>query len=60
MDSLTLELSLEQQFALRTYEIEVAQLSQGQAQEFLLEVVRQLMVKDNAIRSLLKPNLGFS
>ncbi len=49
---LTLELSLEQKFSLRRYEHEVAMLSQHEAQEFLLKVLQQLMIKDNVIRSL--------
>jgi Phycobilisome degradation protein nblA len=51
---LQLELSLEQKFNLKMYEDQIKGLSQAQAQEFLLEVLRQLMVKDNVIRSLLK------
>jgi Phycobilisome degradation protein nblA len=57
MNVLKLELSLEQQFSLRKYEKQVAELSQEQAQKFLLDVLHQLMVKDNAIRSLLKSAL---
>ncbi len=59
MDVLPLELSLEQQFALRKYEKQVTDLSQDQAQEFLVEAFRQLMIKDNAIRSLMKSGYGF-
>jgi hypothetical protein len=58
MDILALELTLEQQFALRKYQSQVKELSQDQAQEFLLEAFRQLMVKDNAIRSLVKSGAG--
>jgi hypothetical protein len=54
----TLELSLEQEFSLRKYQEQVAQLDRDQAQEFLLEVLRQLMIKDNAIRSLLKSGVN--
>ena len=54
MMELQLELSLEQKFNLKLYEDQVKGLSREQAQEFLLEVLRQLMVKDNVIRSLLK------
>jgi Phycobilisome degradation protein nblA len=57
MDNLALELSLEQQFSLRKYESQVKELSQTQSQEFLLEALRQLMVKDNAIRSLVKSDM---
>lgn len=54
---LQLELSLEQKFNLKMYEDQVKGLSQSQAQEFLLEVLRQLMVKDNVIRSLLRNSM---
>ncbi len=53
-----LELSLEQQFSLRKYEKQVTKLDRIQAQKFLLEALRQLMVKDNAIRSLVKSGSG--
>lgn len=59
MDVLPLELSLEQQFHLKKYEHQVTDLSQKQAQEFLVEAFRQLMLKDNAIRSLMKSGFGF-
>lgn len=49
-----LDLSLEQQFNLKIYEEQVKGLSQEESQQFLLEVMRQLMVKDNVIRHLLK------
>jgi hypothetical protein len=51
---LPLSLSMEQQFNLRLYEGQVKVLSQDQAQDFLLEVMRQLMIKDNVIRHLMK------
>jgi Phycobilisome degradation protein nblA len=54
VDILSLELSLEQQFSLAKYEQQVKGLSQDRAQEFLVEAFRQLMVKDNVIRSLVK------
>jgi Phycobilisome degradation protein nblA len=59
MNLSALELSLEQQFSLVKYQEQVTHLSQDQAQEFLLEVLRQLMVKDNAIRSLIRSGMGF-
>jgi hypothetical protein len=46
-------LSLEQKFNLRLYEQQVKGLSSEESQQFLLEVMRQLMVKDNMIRHLL-------
>ncbi|BAZ51572.1 NblA/ycf18 family protein [Nostoc sp. CENA67] len=47
-------LSLEQKFNLKVYEEQVKGLSQEQSQEFLLELLRQLMIKENVIKHLLK------
>lgn len=57
MNIAVLELSLEQQFSLKHYENQVTKLSPAQAQDFLIEVLRQLMVKDNVIRSLMKSEM---
>lgn len=51
---LPLTLTMEQQFNMKVYEEQVKQMNAEQAQEFLLEVMRQLMVKDNVIRHLMK------
>ncbi|BDA74796.1 phycobilisome degradation protein NblA [Rivularia sp. IAM M-261] len=48
------ELTLEQQFRLQTLKDQVQTLSQQEAQEFLMEVLRQMMVKDNLVKRLLK------
>lgn len=50
-------LSLEQKFSLKLYEENVKELSHEQSQELLLEVMRQLMVKDNMIKQLIKNNV---
>jgi Phycobilisome degradation protein nblA len=52
-----LQLSLEQEFALMQYEKQVASVDYAQAQELLIEAFRQLMVKDNVIRSLMKSEM---
>jgi Phycobilisome degradation protein nblA len=57
MMELPLGLSLEQNFNLKVYEDQVKSLSQEQAQDYLLEVMRQLMIKDNVIRHLMKVSL---
>lgn len=57
MMELPLSLSLEQNFNLKVYEDQVKGLSQEQAQDYLLEVMRQLMIKDNVIRHLMKVSL---
>ena len=48
------QLSLEQQFRLETLKDQVKSLSQEEAQNFLLEVLRQMMVKDNLVKHLIK------
>jgi hypothetical protein len=51
---LPLALTMEQQFRLKVCEDQVKNLSAEQAQDFLLEIMRQLMIKDNVIRHLIK------
>lgn len=48
------KLTLEQQFKLEVLKDQVKKLSQEQAQEYLIEVFRQMMVKDNLMKQLLK------
>jgi Phycobilisome degradation protein nblA len=54
MNTPKLQLSLEQEFTLVQYEKQVISIGQPQAQELLIEALRQLMVKDNVIRALMK------
>lgn len=49
-----MELSLEQKFNLKLYEEQVKGLSPEESKTFLLEVLRQLMVKDNMLKHLIK------
>ncbi|MEO1006850.1 MAG: NblA/ycf18 family protein [Cyanobacteria bacterium J06638_38] len=51
---LPMELSLEQQFNLKIYEKQVKSMSHEEAQQFLVEVLRQLMVKENMVKHLMK------
>ncbi|NET33166.1 MAG: phycobilisome degradation protein nblA [Cyanothece sp. SIO1E1] len=53
-----MELSLEQKFNLKLYEEQIKGLSPEESQKFLLEVLRQLMLKDNMVKHLLKRGLG--
>ncbi|AFZ36385.1 MAG: hypothetical protein Kow0049_12800 [Stanieria sp.] len=48
------QLTLEQQFKLQVLRDQVQELSREQAQEYLLEMFRQMMVKDNLVKHLLK------
>ena len=52
------ELSLEQRFNLKVYEEQVKRMDQDEAQSCLLEVLRQLMVKENVIKQLLKQSVA--
>jgi hypothetical protein len=49
-----LALTPEQEFNLIVYKEQVKGLAQEHAQEFLVEVLRQLMIKDNVIKSLMR------
>ncbi|BAY99326.1 phycobilisome degradation protein NblA [Tolypothrix tenuis PCC 7101] len=49
-----MDLNLEQKFNLKVYEEQIKSLNQEESQKLLLEVMRQLMVKDNMIKHLLK------
>ena len=48
------QLSLEQQFRLQILSEQVQNLSQEEAKEYLLEMFRQMMVKDNLFKHLIK------
>ena len=47
-------LTLEQQFKLTVVKEQVKDLSLEQAQEFVVEMMRQMMVKDNLVKQMLK------
>jgi Phycobilisome degradation protein nblA len=51
------DLSIEQEFNLRVYEEQVKNLNLHEAQEFLLEVLRQSMVKENLFRQMIKTGI---
>ncbi len=53
----SLELTLEQEFNLKVYEEQVKNMTQEQAQGYLLEILRQIMVKDNLIKHLITSNM---
>jgi Phycobilisome degradation protein nblA len=48
------ELSLEQQFNVRAIELNTHNLSLDQMRDLLVEMSRQLLVKDNVLRHLIK------
>lgn len=53
-DQMPGNLSMEQQFKLKVLTDQVQGLSLEQAQEYVVEVMRQMMVKDNLVKHLLK------
>lgn len=54
LPKLNLELTTEQQFMLRVYQQQIAKLSPEDCGKLLLETITQNMMKDNAIKALLK------
>ncbi|WP_017323964.1 NblA/ycf18 family protein [Synechococcus sp. PCC 7336] len=53
MESST-SLSMEQQFQLQLLHRDVKKMNREQAQEFLMELLQQMMLKDNAIAQMFK------
>jgi hypothetical protein len=53
-----IELSLEQQFSLRSFETQVERMSREQAQDFLIKLYEQMMVKENMYKHFLKHQWG--
>lgn len=50
--------SLEQQFKLRIYEKQIEHLTLKEAQEFLMQVLRQSMMQENLFKTMLKKDIG--
>jgi hypothetical protein len=49
-----IELSLEQEFNLRSFADQVQKMSREQAQDFLINLHRQMILKDTIYKELLK------
>lgn len=52
------ELSLEQQFSLRSFETQVEKMSREQAQDFLLKLYEQMMLRETMYKHFLKHQWG--
>jgi hypothetical protein len=52
------ELSLEQKFSLRAFESQVEKMSQEQAQHFLKELYKQMMLRETMYQQFLKHKWG--
>ncbi|MBW4575161.1 MAG: NblA/ycf18 family protein [Aphanothece sp. CMT-3BRIN-NPC111] len=53
-----IELSLEQQFSIRSFESQVHNMSREQAQEFLVQLYKQMMMREATYKNLLKHQWG--
>jgi hypothetical protein len=53
-----IELSLEQQFNLRSFETQVEKMSREQAQHFLVKLYEQMMMRETMYREFLKHEWG--
>ena len=51
-------LSLEQQFNIRSFEHQVKGMSHEQTQDFLVNLYRQMMLQENSYKNLLKHQWG--
>jgi Phycobilisome degradation protein nblA len=56
--SRSFDLSLEQQFNIRSFEHQVKDMSHEQTQEFLVNLYRQMMLQENSYKNLLKHQWG--
>jgi hypothetical protein len=54
----SVELSLEQQFSLRSFQTQVQKMSREQAQESLMKLYEEMLVRDNLYKDVLKHQWG--
>jgi hypothetical protein len=54
------ELTLEQKFSIRSFETQVNRMSREQAQEFLIKLYQQMIVRENMYKEFLKHEWGIS
>lgn len=52
------ELSLEQQFNVRSFQTQVEKMSREQAQDFLVKLYEQMMLRENFYKEFLKHEWG--
>lgn len=58
MDQQPIELTLEQRVNLRHFEIQVEKMSREQAQDFLVKLYQQMMLREQMYRHILKHQWG--
>ncbi len=56
--SRSFDLSLEQQFNIRSFEHQVKDMSHEQTQEFLVNLYRQMMLQENSYKNIIKHQWG--
>ena len=54
----SLELSLEQQFNLRSFQTQVERMNREQAQEFLIKLYEQMLLRENMYKDFIKHQWG--
>lgn len=54
----TSDLSLEQQFSIKSFESQVRQMSLQQSQDFLIEMYTHMLLKEQAYKDLIKKDWG--
>jgi len=52
------DLSLEQQFNLRSFETQVEKMSRDQARDFLIKLYEEMLVRENMYKDVLKHQWG--
>ncbi|MGB2926465.1 MAG: NblA/ycf18 family protein [Limnothrix sp.] len=52
------DLSLEQQFSLRSFETQVQQMDRDQAQEYLVKLYEQMLSRENMYKEVIKNQWG--
>ncbi len=54
----SMELSLEQKFNIRSFETQVKGMSHEQAQDFLIKLYEQMLIKDNMYQNFIRHQWG--
>lgn len=55
-----LELSIEQQFSIRSFETQVQKMNREQAQDFLIKLYEQMVMREAMYKQLLKHQWGLA
>ena len=56
--SRSFDLSLEQQFNIRSFEHQIKDMTHEQTQEFLVNLYRQMMLQENSYKNIIKHQWG--